>query len=35
MNKNFNLFNYQSMFCICLNDVQKYPEEDLWKNETH
>jgi len=34
MNKNFNLFSYQSMFCTCLTDVQKLPEDELQKNET-
>jgi len=34
MNKNFNPFNYLSMFCICFIDVQKPPEDDLRKNET-
>jgi len=34
MNKNFILFNYLSMFCICFIDVQKLPEDDLRKNKT-
>ena len=34
MNKNFNLFNYLSTFCICFIDVQKLPEDDLRKNKT-
>jgi hypothetical protein len=34
MNKNFNPFNYLSMFCICFIDVQKLPEDNLRKNET-
>jgi hypothetical protein len=34
MNKNFNPFNYLSMFCICFIDVRKLPEHNLRKKET-